>query len=95
MVKEILIGSDTITIRHSLPISSPYDADLLTVFHFDGANWTPLPNVYDLNTDGSYANFTASADGEYAIVVPEPTWLVFMVCSVLLLRRYRGAFPAG
>jgi T5SS/PEP-CTERM-associated repeat protein len=75
----------------SIPISSPYNADLLTVFHFDGTTWMPLTNVYELNTDGAYANFTASADGEYAIVVPEPIGFALLSFAGVILRRRRRA----
>ncbi len=74
----------------SLPIGGAYDADQLAVYHFDGVSWSRLTNLYDLNTDGTYANFTASATDEYAVVIPEPAFGFLFAAGTGLLSRRRA-----
>lgn len=76
----------------SFNIGSGYNADQITLWHFDGSAWTTY-SADDLNVFGNYANFTVTGFSGYAITaaVPEPSSLTLLILGTasLLGRRRR------
>jgi T5SS/PEP-CTERM-associated repeat protein len=77
----------------SVELGAGYSTDVLTVWHFDGAAWTPYTTT-DLSYDGKYANFTVTSFSGYAVTGPVPvpeggTLGVLVVGMVKLVRRRR------
>jgi T5SS/PEP-CTERM-associated repeat protein len=74
----------------SMQVGSGYSADDLDVWQFNGTTWSTYTTT-DLSYDGSYANFTVTGFGDYAVVtVPEPATLMLLACgAVVILRRRR------
>jgi T5SS/PEP-CTERM-associated repeat protein len=65
----------------------------ITVYDYNGSAWVVDSAVSDLAYDGTYASFTATAAGEYALVdaapaVPEPGSLVLLGSGLLGLAGF-------
>ena len=63
--------SETNPLYLSLFVGPGYSADGLAIWQYDGANWTPY-SPFDLTYDGTYASFTATSLGGFAVATPEP-----------------------
>ncbi|MCE5268235.1 MAG: PEP-CTERM sorting domain-containing protein [Planctomycetaceae bacterium] len=73
----------------SLPASAEWDRNDLEVWYYDGSSWAPF-DAADLTCDGSYASFTVSGFGSYALTagVPEPGTLGLLLVSGSALLAY-------
>jgi T5SS/PEP-CTERM-associated repeat protein len=75
----------------SLLVGPGYSADGLTLWHYDGANWSAYSPM-DLTYDGTYASFTATGLSGYAVATPEPgvlTLLATALLGILVCNRHK------
>ena len=74
----------------SFDIGSGHKRNELTVWHFDGSDWTEYnPSGFDLTCNGDYASFTVTGFSGYAITaVPEPGALILLASGLLSLLVY-------
>ena len=79
-------------VQLSLSLSNlGFQADDLTLWHFDGATWSPF-TAADLTCDGTSASFTVTGFSGYAVsAVPEPASLLLLslVAAPAFLSRRR------
>ena len=66
----------------SFHVGSGHSSNGLAVWRYDGTVWSRF-DALDLTYDGTYASFTVSGFGSYAVAVPEPATMTLL--SVLLL----------
>ena len=75
----------------SFDIGSGYASDNLSIWHFDGSDWTAY-SASDLTYFGGYANFTVTSFSGYAIStllpVPEPGSLAMLAGIALTALFY-------
>jgi T5SS/PEP-CTERM-associated repeat protein len=73
----------------SLAVGAGQLLDNLTLWHYDGSNWTQFV-ACDLNYDDTYASFTVTGLSGYAVTtaVPEPGTLVLLVAGAIGLAAY-------
>jgi T5SS/PEP-CTERM-associated repeat protein len=79
----------------SFNVGANHPANNVEVWHYDDASGWAKYGAFDLTYDGTYASFTATGLGGYAMVaVPEPSTLVLLglgAVSLLAWRRRRRA----
>jgi T5SS/PEP-CTERM-associated repeat protein len=91
----VLLGGWTLTAQSGYTTGDPvylsigdgiggYGDDNMQVWSFDGAKWSKF-TADDLTYDGTYASFTATAMGTYAVTVPvpEPATVVLVATALL------------
>jgi hypothetical protein len=79
-------ASATNPVYLSFNVGGDHPADDLSIWRYNGTAWSPFVPT-DLTYDGSFASFTTTALGTYA-VVPEPGTLALLATGVLGLLAY-------
>ena len=90
-----LFSTTNYTVSASNPVYLSFDIgtgisqDDLKIWHYDGSNWTTFAPT-DLTYDGQYASFTVTGFSGYAVTVPEPGTLAFLLAAGLGLLATLG-----
>jgi hypothetical protein len=72
----------------SFSVGPGFSASGLAVWQYNGNNWIPYVAT-DLTDDGSYASFTVTGLGDYAVsAVPEPSTIMLLLASAACLFGY-------
>jgi T5SS/PEP-CTERM-associated repeat protein len=71
----------------SLDVGADYPSSDLRVWHYEGTSWTRFTPT-DLTYDGTYASFTVTGLGGYAVTAPEPSTIALLAIGVLGLLAH-------
>jgi hypothetical protein len=84
-------AGDPVYLSFALGTGKSYGRDALQLWSYDGSAWSKF-SADDITSDGSYASFTTTRLGTFALTVPEPgtfLLLAFAICGAAAFARKR------